>query len=150
MKNLWSIIICAAAAASLYGAKPALQWSNGIGKNLSNRSVVCQTALKGENTVKSFMILMPDKKTVRIETGRGQEGLTLQRSGETVTWSWRSADGTILRPNRSYYPNGTFQDSFRKIASVELFHLRQIPPGSHYRVPQNFPGEPAGKITDIF
>ena len=111
MKHFLSIAALAAAV-SLSGANPVLQWSDGIGKNLTNRSVVYRTELKGSNTAKSFMLFLPNKKNIRIETGRGQEGLTLQRSGEAVNWSWRSIDGTILRPNRIYYPNGVFQDGF--------------------------------------
>ena len=53
MKHLLSIITVAAVA-SLYGAKPALQWTDGIGKNITNRAIVYQTTLKGVNTAKSF------------------------------------------------------------------------------------------------
>lgn len=111
MKHFLSIAVLAAAV-SLSGANPVLQWADGIGKNLTNRSVVYRTELKGSNTAKSFMLFLPNKKNIRIETGRGQESLTLQRNGEAVNWSWRSIDGTILRPNRIYYPNGVFQDGF--------------------------------------
>ncbi|MBQ9338583.1 MAG: hypothetical protein IJS14_14930 [Lentisphaeria bacterium] len=114
MKELFAMGLCAAVSLIPvvmqgenyeYPARnKSLQLNGEILKNAGPRTLTVRFPAKLADGTRSIIpVRLPQNGNVIISTSRGQERLTLTRSGEEIQWQHFSVDGSV--PNRRFLPN---------------------------------------------